>query len=78
MLVNDGRGPHDPLHLVVEIKGHRGEDDKEKKSTMETFWIPGVNNLKTYGRWAFAEFSDIHQIQSDLERVICGECMSPE
>jgi type III restriction enzyme len=69
-LVDDGRGPQDPLHLVVEIKGYRGEDAKEKKATMENYWIPGVNNLKTYGRWAFAEFSDIWSIGSDLQRVI--------
>jgi type III restriction enzyme len=37
---------------------------------MENYWIPGVNNLKTYGRWAFAEFSDIWSIGSDLQRVI--------
>jgi len=67
VLVDDGRGPQDPLHLVIEIKGYRGEDAKEKKSTMETFWIPGVNNLKTYGRWAFAEFRDIWQIQKYLD-----------
>ncbi len=32
------------LHLVVEIKGYRGEDAKEKKSTMETYWVPAVNH----------------------------------
>ena len=35
------------LHLVVEIKGYRREDAKEKKSTMETYWVPGVNHLGT-------------------------------
>ena len=33
------------LNLVVEIKGYRGEDAKEKKSTMDAYWIPAVNNL---------------------------------
>jgi len=54
LLVDDGQGPADLLHLIVEIKGYRREDAKEKKSTMETYWVPGVNNLKTHGRWAFA------------------------
>ena len=45
VLVDDGHGPDDLLHLVVEIKGYRREDAKEKKSTMETYWVPGVNNL---------------------------------
>ena len=66
VLVDDGRGPDDPLHLVVEIKGYRGEDAKEKKSTMETYWVPGVNHLGRHGRWAFAEFTDIYQIGSDF------------
>ena len=47
MQVDDGHGDDDLLHLVVEIKGYRGEDAKEKKSTMETYWVPGVNNLGT-------------------------------
>ena len=34
------------LHLVVEIKGYRREDAKEKKTTMETYWVPGVNHLR--------------------------------
>jgi type III restriction enzyme len=46
-----------PAPSVVEIKGYRREDAKEKKSTMETYWVPGVNHLGTYGRWAFAEFT---------------------
>jgi type III restriction enzyme len=27
---------------------------------METYWVPGVNHLKTCGRWAFAEFSGVY------------------
>ena len=48
-LVNDGRGPDDPLHLVTEIKGYRGEDAKEKKSAMDVYWVPGVNHLGSHG-----------------------------
>ena len=47
VLVDDGHGDDDLLHLIVEIKGYRREDAKEKKSTMETYWVPGVNNLGT-------------------------------
>ncbi|MGA1369917.1 MAG: BPTD_3080 family restriction endonuclease, partial [Blastocatellia bacterium] len=45
VLVDDGHGQEDPLHLIVEIKGFRGEDARAKKETMETCWIPGVNHL---------------------------------
>ena len=63
-------GNEDPLHLVVEIKGYRGEDAKEKKNTMEAYWLPGVNALGDYGRWAFAEFTDVFYIEPNLRRVI--------
>lgn len=70
VLVDDGHGPDDPLHLIVEIKGYRGEDAKEKKSTMDTYWIPGVNHLGTMGRWAFVEFCDVYEMQDDFEQEI--------
>ena len=64
--LDDGRGTDDPFHLVVEIKGYRGEDAKEKKSTMETYWVPGVNNARRFGRWGFAEFTRVYAMQSDF------------
>lgn len=73
VLVDDGNGApgtDDLLHLVVEIKGYRREDAKEKKATMDTYWIPGVNNHKCYGRWAFAEFTDVYEMQADFEAQI--------
>jgi type III restriction enzyme len=66
VLVDDGHGDGDLLHLVVEIKGYRAEDAKEKKSTMDTYWVPGVNHLGAYGRWAFAEFREVYAIESDF------------
>jgi len=72
-LIDDGHGTENLLHLVVEIKGYRREDAKAKKMTMDTYWIPGVNNLKEYGRWAFAEFKEIHKIESDFEAKIKEE-----
>lgn len=73
VLVDDGKGPDDLLHLVVEIKGYRREDAKEKKSTMDTYWVPGVNHLGIYGRWAFAEFTDVFQMQDDFARKVEAE-----
>jgi len=73
VLVEDGHGPDDLLHLVVEIKGYRREDAKEKKSTMETYWVPGVNNLGQYGRWAFAEFTEVYQIEADFRAKVEGQ-----
>ena len=73
MVVDDGRGGKEPLHLVVEIKGYRREDAKEKKSTMDTYWVPGVNNLGAFGRWAFAEFTDVYQIQAGFAAKVEAE-----
>lgn len=70
VLVDDGHGEDDLLHLIVEIKGYRREDAKEKKATMETYWVPGVNNLGQFGRWAFAEFCDVYEIESDFETKV--------
>ena len=72
VLVDDGRGDDDLLHLIVEIKGYRGEDAKVKKLTMETYWVPGVNNNGALGRWAFAEFTDVHTMKAEFEELIEG------
>jgi type III restriction enzyme len=72
VLVDDGRGEDDLLHLVVEIKGYRGTDAPIKKEAMEVYWVPGVNNIKAFGRWAFAEFTDIHTLADDFEARVEG------
>ncbi len=66
--IDDGRP--DLLNLVVEIKGFRGEDAKEKKTTMDTYWIPGVNHLGTHGRWAFLELKDVFDMQAEFEHAV--------
>ena len=73
VLVDDGHGPDDLLHLVVEIKGYRREDAKDKKSTMETYWVPGMNNLGRYGRWAFAELREVYRMEADFEARVEAE-----
>ncbi len=73
VLVDDGKGMDDPLHLIVEIKGFRGEDARVKKETMDVYWIPGVNNLGAHGRWAFAEFTDVWKIESDFASKVESE-----
>ena len=66
VLVEDGHGEDDLLHLVVEIKGYRREDAKDKKRTMDTYWVPGVNHLGTYGRWSFLELTEVYKIDSEF------------
>jgi type III restriction enzyme len=73
VLVDDGHGEHDPLHLIVEIKGYRREDAKDKKMFTETYWVPGVNHNAQYGRWAFAEFTDVYKIEVDFKSKVESE-----
>jgi type III restriction enzyme len=74
ILVDDGHRKDDPLHLVVEVKGYRGEDAKEKKLTMDSYWIPGVNHAGTFGRWAFAEFTEVYEIEKAFGELIAQAC----
>lgn len=81
--VDDGRvttdGKPDPLNLIVEIKGYRGEDAKDKANTMRSYWVPGVNNLGKFGRWAFAEFTAVYEVEAEfdalLEKLGAGEVL---
>ena len=70
--IDDGRGDDDLLNLIVEIKGYRGEDAKDKKATMDTYWVPGVNHHGDYGRWAFVEFRDVFEVEAAFERLVAG------
>ena len=70
VLIDDGNGPDDPLHLVVEVKGYRHENVKLKSETMRTQWLVGVNHLGDFGRWDFAELSDVYAMESELTEKI--------
>ena len=68
--VDDGREADDPLHLIVEVKGYRHENVKLKSETMRTQWVPGVNNLGVFGRWAFEEFNDVFEMDKEFKALI--------
>lgn len=68
--VDDGHGDDDLLNLVVEIKGYRGEDAKDKAETMKTYWVPGVNSMASFGRWDFKELTDIWEIDSGFAQKL--------
>ena len=73
VVLRNSREDDDPLYLIVEVKGYRGEDAKDKKETMDTYWVPGVNNLGTWGRWAFAEFRDVHTMETEFGAKVESE-----
>ena len=73
LLVGAGLSKGTGLNLIVEINGYRGENAKAKKSTMDTYWVPGVNNLGTCGNWAFAEFCDLHAMEAEFSTEVEAE-----
>ncbi len=73
VVIDDGRGDDDLLNLICEVKGYRKEDAKEKKNTMEAYWVPGVNNTGKFGRWAFAEFREIFAMESEFATLVDKE-----
>ena len=68
--IDDGGGPDDPLNLIVEVKGYRDENVKLKSETTKNQWVPGVNNLRVFGRWAFVEFGDVFEFGKGLDDVL--------
>ena len=70
--VDDGHGADDPLNLVIEISGFPGGNKGDKAMTMESYWVPGVNNLKSFGRWAFAELDSVFEISAAFDALIAA------
>jgi len=56
------------LNLVLEVSGQKKEKDA-KVQTAKTLWVPGVNNLGSFGRWAFLEIdgANMHKTKQDTQ-----------
>jgi type III restriction enzyme len=52
-VLEDGFGPDDPLHLILEVKGRRDAQDDAKHDTARALWVPAVNAAARHGRWDF-------------------------
>jgi type III restriction enzyme len=68
--IDDGRGPGDPLFLVVEIKGYRRIDAPNKREAMDTHWVPAVNNRGGFGRWGFLEIGDPYRAEEIIRAFL--------
>ena len=58
------------FNLIVEIKGYRRENAKQKALTVQNYWVPGVNRMEKYGRWGFLELKDKHKMKFQFEEFI--------
>lgn len=65
-VLDDGRGTSDPLNLIIEISGERGDKKLAKVSAAKNLWVPAVNNHGTFGRWSYIEITDPTNLQTEV------------
>ena len=52
------------LNLLIEVTGKKDDKKKMKVKTAKDLWVPAVNNIGTFGKWAMIEIQDIHETQN--------------
>jgi len=52
------------LNLILEVTGKKDDKKIIKVKTTKEFWVPAMNNLGKYGKWAILEIQDIHETQN--------------
>jgi len=76
---NDGRGPGDPLKLILEVSGaaegesRQGDAKAAKVTTAKNLWLPAVNASGDRGRRAFLEVLDPWDVASCVRKSISGK-----
>lgn len=60
----------DGTTLILEVKGARDHDDALKAAATRDKWIPAVNRLARFGRWAFAEMRDPFTMGDELAALV--------
>jgi len=64
--VDDGRGDDDLLNLIIEVSGEKREDKVSKVETVKNIWVPAVNNVGEFGRWAVCEVTDPFEVKQSI------------
>jgi type III restriction enzyme len=72
--IDDGCGIDDLLNLILEVSGQKKKEKHAKVQTAKTMWVPAVNNLGTFGRWAFLEIdgSNLHKTKQEIRKLLGG------
>jgi len=52
------------LNLLIEVTGRKDDKKTTKIRVARDLWIPAVNNIGKFGRWAVLEVEDIHNTQN--------------
>jgi type III restriction enzyme len=70
--IDDGRGTTDLLNLILEVSGQKKKEKAAKVETTKMMWVPGVNNLGTFGRWAVLEIdgSNLHKTKQEIRKLL--------
>ena len=71
-VLDDGAGPDDPLHLVLEVKGERDAQDDAKHDTMRALWVPAVNAARRHGRWDFLRLDGPYDVAAAIRAYLAG------
>ena len=45
---------------------------RRKAGPVDVVKVPGVNHLRTHGRWDFVEFADLYEMEADFARKVEG------
>ena len=69
-------GQPDPPNIVVEIKGIAVKMSRINRIRCARVGLPGVNNLGSYGRWAFEEFRAVFEIEEAFDKLIVAVAQS--
>ncbi len=71
-VIDDGHGPDDLLHLLVEVTGEKKKDKAAKVATARTLWVPAANNHGGFGRWSFIEIADPWNAANDIRAHVAS------
>ena len=58
--------------LPPDISGQKKREKDAKAQTAKAMWLPGVNILGTFGRWAFLEIdgSNLHKTKQEIRKLV--------
>jgi len=68
--LDDGRGPGDPLNLIIEVSGAQRRDKEAKVATARALWVPAVNAHRGFGRWAVVEVDDPYDAKRQIRDTL--------
>ena len=57
------------LHVVLEVKGMEGNQDRAKEAGARR-WVEAVNNWGELGQWNYLVIKDLTQVESELGKLL--------